>query len=111
MRSKLIIVLLSVCFLTNCGLLTKEAVMDAHEDVFIRNYKEALNALEDVEPGLSDLTRNQQAEVYLIKAKALYGLDRFEEANKTLTILISNYSDCDFSAQAAALLKIWDTTK
>ncbi len=107
MRLKLIVVFIVVCLSGGCGLLTKEAVLDARDDIENKEYRDALVSLEEIESDLPDLTSNQRAEVYFLKARALYRLDRFEEANNALQIIVSQHADNDFSAQAKVLLEKW----
>ncbi len=110
MKRRLLAALLIIFIFAGCGLLIKEAVLDAREDIADKNYKDAIASLESVEKDMSGLTNNQKAEIYLLKALAFRGADRFEEAYAALEIVKNKYSDCDFSAQAEVLLKKWQET-
>lgn|GEM_PF-6686143 len=91
----------------SCGMLTKEALLDVRSDLNDREYQDALVTLESVESDLMTLNEYQQAEFYLLRARTLNALERYEEANEAVNILLSKYSNTDFSAQAFALKELW----
>ncbi|MCP4749467.1 MAG: hypothetical protein GY866_01105 [Proteobacteria bacterium] len=108
MRRKLLAIFISLYLFSGCSLLIKEAVLDARNDISHKDYKSALSSIDEVESDLPKLTKSQRAEALLLKALALHGLERHEEATEVLNTLVADYSDCDFSAQAKILLAKWN---
>ncbi|MBU3916481.1 hypothetical protein KKA14_13185 [bacterium] len=105
MRCIQLAILITVFLLAGCGILSKGALYGARNDIENKEYVSALNNLTDA--NFSDLSEEQKEEVSFLRAKALYGLNRTEEALAVLTFMIEKYPDSKFGPQAKGLLKKW----
>ncbi|MCP3923058.1 MAG: tetratricopeptide repeat protein [Desulfobacterales bacterium] len=104
---KIFTILLILLLLSGCSLLTKENVLDAREEIADKDYKDAVKSLESVESDINDMTPDQKGEFYILKARALFALERYEEAIFCLNKVIKLNPDSLFEVQAKVLLKKW----
>ncbi len=110
MRYKLLILVISAAFLTGCsGMLTSGALHSARGEIDDKEYREALSSLTDA--NFSGLSQEQLAEVSFLRAKALFGLMRTDEAEAVLRFIIVQYPDTKYTLQAKALLAKWSKYK
>ncbi len=106
MKYKFLSIIFIFFIFSGCGsLLTRENVTDARSDLVDGDYSSALASIELMEDEIPDLSDNQKAEVYLIKAKILHGLERDEEAKDYFNRIMKKFPKTHFSAQAKALMK------
>ena len=110
MPYKLLLILILISLLAGCSsMMTKGAIHSARSDITDGDYSDAIEKLTDANfSGLSDA---QNIEVTFLKARALYGQYREEEAKAVLHFLIANYPDSKYSPQARALIIKWGKKK
>lgn len=104
---KLLSIIFIIFLVSGCGLLAQENILDAREDLEENQYKEALQSLESVESDIEDMSPDQKGEFFILKARALHGLERYEEAKYCLNSILKQNPDSLFEAQAKALLTKW----
>lgn len=104
---KLLSIILVIFLVSGCGLLAQENILDAREDLKDSQFKDALKSLDSVESDVKDMTPDQKGEYYILRARALHGLERYEEAIYCLNTILKQNPDSLFEAQAKALLGKW----
>jgi tetratricopeptide (TPR) repeat protein len=108
---RLLSIILVIFLVSGCGLLVQENILDAREDLKDSQFKDALKSLDSVESDVKDMTPDQKGEYYILKARALHGLERYEEAIYCLNAILKHNPDSLFEAQAKALLTRWNEYK
>ncbi len=110
MRYKLLLITILISLLAGCsGMMTKGAIHSARSDITSGDYDDAIIKLTDA--NFSGLSEAQIVEVTFLKARALYGLYKEEEAKAVLNFLIINYPDSKYSPQARSLIIKWKKNK
>ncbi len=106
MQRKWLIITIAIILSAGCSsMLTKGALYGARSDIEDRDYQSALENLTDA--NFSDLTPEQKIEVSFLRAQALKGLHRYDEAEAVLNFLIEKYPNSKYVPQARGLLKKW----
>ena len=94
-----------IMLFTGCGVVTKGALHSARSNLEDRDYNEALSDL--TEANFSGLDESQKPEVAFLRANALYGVGRVDEAKAVLNFIIKKYPESKYPPQARSLIKKW----
>lgn len=104
---KFIFVLLITIFISGCGLINQERVLDARDYIQEKEYRSAIKTLNKVHGDVAKMTKDQKGEYYILRAQALKELERYEEAENALKKVSEVNPGSVFEAQAKALLIKW----
>lgn len=98
-----------IMLFTGCGVVTKGALHSARSNLEDRDYNETLSDL--TEANFSGLNEEQKPEVAFLRANALYGLKRGDEAKAILNFIIKKYPNSKYPPQARSLMKKWERSE
>lgn len=114
MKNFLLLLMIPLFLATGCaGKSARDiAIQDALEELETKNYQQAYDYLLEADESASkeDIafeTPEQKGEIMFFKARALYGLERFEEADYISNKIIQKFPESPFAAQVKVLKKHW----
>ncbi|MCP3923057.1 MAG: hypothetical protein GY714_10770 [Desulfobacterales bacterium] len=105
MRKPFAILAIATMFLSGCGMITKGALHSARGNLEDRDYNDTLYNL--TEANFSGIKAEQKPEVAFLRANALYGLDRVDEAEAILNFINTKYPESKYAPHARSLIKKW----
>lgn len=105
MKKTIIFLAMITMLITGCGAITDGALHSARENLEDKDYDDAMIDL--TEAYFSGIDKEARPEVAFLRANALYGLGRGEEAKAILQFIIVKYPKSNYPPQARSLLKKW----
>lgn len=113
MKYLLLIFITLSLLVTSCAKSSRDiAIIDAKDEIASEDYSDALVYLTlanriDTRKESTEEIREEKAEYFFLRAHALYGLLRFDEADAIIDQISKTYPETSIAPQARALKKKW----